>query len=389
MKRALSGISFFIGIAAAGAALAETDKTSCVRGSDARVIEVLTPGNVGQSCDVRYTRGGGSNVSVPYHANNSDSFCIEKANAIVTRLKSAGFTCTVSKPALRAETTSAPVSDYVVDTTHAPTQEASSSSIETMDAPVPLAMEPVGGTASTGDYQQPQQEDDVLEERMSQILAQPSLAEPSGEPAVLVEQRAETSNVRHAPIGSGRMLGAAPDAPKPATAVTTASLAQEPAQPVTTPTVVSSQQSPADNSVPQLTEKKEPKKPTSVLRTPQEVILASIFAQAAAWNEGNLEAFMETYWKSDDLKFVSNTSITRGWSSTMKRYRETYGGGATLGQLGFEKLDVKMITDDVATVTGRFNLDQDGELSSGTFSLVMRRDNGAWRIVHDHTSSDE
>ena len=26
--------------------------------------------------------------------------------------------------------------------------------------------------------------------------------------------------------------------------------------------------------------------------------------QVDAWNEGNLEKFMETYWKSDDLVFV-------------------------------------------------------------------------------------
>ena len=72
----------------------------------------------------------------------------------------------------------------------------------------------------------------------------------------------------------------------------------------------------------------------------------------------------------------------------MKRYRDRYSGGEGLGQLGFDKLDVEVVTEDIAVVTGRFNLARGGETSGGVFSLVMRRDAGAWRIVHDHTSAD-
>ena len=111
-------------------------------------------------------------------------------------------------------------------------------------------------------------------------------------------------------------------------------------------------------------------------------------AHAAAWNEGDLDGFMSSYWKSDELKFVSGVNVTRGWNATMKRYRDRYSGGEGLGQLGLEKLEVKLVTDDVAVVTGRFNLARSAETSSGAFSLVMRRDAGAWKIVHDHTASD-
>jgi ketosteroid isomerase-like protein len=128
--------------------------------------------------------------------------------------------------------------------------------------------------------------------------------------------------------------------------------------------------------------------PNAVLRTPAEVVRATLMAQAAAWNEGDLDGFMNGYWKSDELKFVSGGAITKGWDATIKRYRDRYAGATGLGQLGFDKLDVKLVTDNVAVVTGRFNLVNNGETSSGLFSLVMRRDNGAWRIVHDHTSAD-
>lgn len=404
MKQAISGIAISCALLATGSAQAATDKTSCARGGDARVIEVITPGNVGQSCDVRYTRGGGSNVSVPYHANNSDSFCVEKATAIVSRLRGAGFTCTSSKPALRTDVSADAVSDYVVEAQRETNAEPAATAASESEQPLLVAAttpEPeIIAPAATYPQEDEVDEsllteepvvasaDDGLEDRMSQILAQPSLDEASSGPAQLVAQRAETDSVRHAPAGMGRISGVAPDAPKPALTVTQASIGQDQTaqseEPIREP-----ETEPAPVATPKVDEKSPASGSPNSLRTPRDVILATINAQAAAWNEGDLDAFMESYWKSDDLKFVSGTSITRGWSSTMKRYRDTYGGGASLGQLGFEKIDIKMITDDVAVTTGRFNLMRDAGPSSGVFSIVMRRDNGAWRIVHDHTAADE
>ena len=34
--------------------------------------------------------------------------------------------------------------------------------------------------------------------------------------------------------------------------------------------------------------------------------------QVSAWNRGDIEAFMETYWKSDSLLFAGKNGITYG-----------------------------------------------------------------------------
>jgi ketosteroid isomerase-like protein len=47
-----------------------------------------------------------------------------------------------------------------------------------------------------------------------------------------------------------------------------------------------------------------------------------------------------------------------------------------------------MITDDVATVVGRFNLENAKGLETGAYTLVMRKVDGRWRIAHDHTTPD-
>ncbi|MEL6362208.1 MAG: nuclear transport factor 2 family protein, partial [Pseudomonadota bacterium] len=129
-------------------------------------------------------------------------------------------------------------------------------------------------------------------------------------------------------------------------------------------------------------------KPVSKPRSSQDLIKAVLNAQAAAWNEGNLLAFMSGYWDSPDLRLVSGENVTRGYAKALKRYRSRYGDGAGMGNLGFQNLDVQMLDQDVAIVVGRYSLNRDADASTGSFSLVMRRFNGLWRIVHDHTSAD-
>jgi len=394
-----------------GAAVAQT-KTTCARGGDSRIIEVVTPGTVGASCDVRYTRSA-DNVSTPYHADTSESFCVEKARVLVNNLTQAGFECGSAESGLRTEP--APQTDYVVEARRpaAPVAEAPAPATNTVTEIVPEApaepvvqpappVEPAGeeevepqaaapagyGATDEAFLDTPQgatpvtmasapAEDAALAASMNEILEQPAAQKIANEPAQLVAQQADVAGARPQPTPVGRLVGAAPDTTRSTISATPASF-QEPAPAAETP-------------APSVATKQEEKAPTadaSALRSPRDVIRATLMAQAAAWNEGNLDAFMAGYWKSDELKLVSGGEVTKGWSSVMRYYRDKYGDDAEFGQLSFDKLDAKMITDNVAVVTGRFALVQNTQTQSGSFSLVMRRDNGAWRIVHDHTNAD-
>src|SRR5215813_10405555 len=45
-----------------------------------------------------------------------------------------------------------------------------------------------------------------------------------------------------------------------------------------------------------------------------------LHAQQEAWDGGDVRAFMEHYWKSDDLTFSSGGKTTRGWQATLDGY---------------------------------------------------------------------
>ena len=111
--------------------------------------------------------------------------------------------------------------------------------------------------------------------------------------------------------------------------------------------------------------------------------------QQAAWNRGDLDAFLRGYDPSPDLVFTSGGAIRRGFAETRARYLARYGGNgrAGMGRLDFEILDVRGLGDDGAIVLGRWRLTATPEAGGGVFSLAFLRTADGWRIVHDHTSS--
>jgi ketosteroid isomerase-like protein len=110
--------------------------------------------------------------------------------------------------------------------------------------------------------------------------------------------------------------------------------------------------------------------------------------QDAFWNAEDIEGFMQTYWKSDALTFSGGGKTTRGWQATLDRYRKGYPKGQ-MGQLHFDQLETTLLGDKVALVLGRWYLDNQGEKKEGNFSLVMKKFDEGWKIVHDHSSTLE
>lgn len=111
-----------------------------------------------------------------------------------------------------------------------------------------------------------------------------------------------------------------------------------------------------------------------------------LHAQEDAWNEGDIDAFMEHYWKSDDLTFSSRGSTTRGWAETLNGYRERYPTREKMGRLTLSDLEITPLGDSTALVLGQWSLERASEPVSGNFSLVVRKFDDRWLIVHDHTS---
>jgi len=114
-------------------------------------------------------------------------------------------------------------------------------------------------------------------------------------------------------------------------------------------------------------------------------IQAVLDDQNDAWNRGDIDAFMEGYWNSPELTFVSGGNVTKGWQPTLDGYKKRYPDRATMGTLTFSDLNIRELARDAALVSGRWHLRR-GEPIGGRFTLLFRRKAGKWLIVYDHTS---
>lgn len=109
-------------------------------------------------------------------------------------------------------------------------------------------------------------------------------------------------------------------------------------------------------------------------------------AQASAWNAGDIEGFMRGYWKSEEMKFVSGDTVSRGWQAALDRYKKNYDSRAKMGTLEFSGLEINVLSKDAAVVLGNWSLARETDNPKGKFTLIFRKFKDGWKVVHDHTS---
>ena len=118
-----------------------------------------------------------------------------------------------------------------------------------------------------------------------------------------------------------------------------------------------------------------------------ELAIKNILAmQTAAWNAGNLESFMQGYWKNDSLKFIGKSGITYGWQKTLDNYKKGYPDAAAMGKLDFTIMETKRLSVLYYFVVGKWHLTRTVGDIGGYFTLLFKKINKNWVIVADHSS---
>ena len=108
--------------------------------------------------------------------------------------------------------------------------------------------------------------------------------------------------------------------------------------------------------------------------------------QILAWNQGDLEGYMQGYWKSDSLVFIGKNGLTKGWKSTLENYLKSYPDKKAMGLLSFDLLKKQALGDDHFLIIGKWTLTRQKDILSGHFSLTWMKMDGKWLIIADHSS---
>src|SRR5690349_12874693 len=105
-------------------------------------------------------------------------------------------------------------------------------------------------------------------------------------------------------------------------------------------------------------------KPRDTRDTDRAAINAVLKAQQAAWNRGDVDAFLVGYWQSPELTFSGSNGVSRGWDGVLARYQKNYPNREAMGELDFSDLEFRFLGSDAALVLGKRSEEHTSELQS-------------------------
>lgn len=118
----------------------------------------------------------------------------------------------------------------------------------------------------------------------------------------------------------------------------------------------------------------------------EKAIKNALRIQTESWNRGDIDGFMQTYWKNDSLLFIGKNGVNKGWQATLNNYKKSYPDTAAMGQLAFNLVTIKRLSSKYYYVVGKWMLARTLGNLSGHFDLLFKRISGKWYIISDHSS---
>jgi len=115
-------------------------------------------------------------------------------------------------------------------------------------------------------------------------------------------------------------------------------------------------------------------------------IINVLETQKIAWNNNDIDEFMNGYFNSEKLVFSGKSGPVYGWKSTKERYLTKYNSKELMGNLKFDIDNIFLVKRGVAILLGKFYLKREIGDASGFFTLVFKKVKGKWYIISDHTS---
>ncbi|MBK7884998.1 MAG: DUF4440 domain-containing protein [Chitinophagaceae bacterium] len=125
---------------------------------------------------------------------------------------------------------------------------------------------------------------------------------------------------------------------------------------------------------------------TSAQQKDEAAIRKILTAQTDAWNNGNIEEFMKSYWQNDSLMFIGKSGVTYSWEKTLDNYKTGYPDTSAMGKLNFDILQVNKLSDEYYFVVGKWFLKRTIGDIGGHFTLLFRKIKNTWVIVADHSN---
>ena len=120
--------------------------------------------------------------------------------------------------------------------------------------------------------------------------------------------------------------------------------------------------------------------------TDYQKIYSLLVNMADRWNAHDIDGYLAPYWKSTDLLVVIEGEQLKGWADVSSTYHRGYLNTDEMGSLIPERIQIQMVSADVAVALDWWTVLQKKGKVLGTSTMVLRKLNDSWAIVVMHSS---
>ena len=117
-------------------------------------------------------------------------------------------------------------------------------------------------------------------------------------------------------------------------------------------------------------------------------VVKIILAQQAAWNRGDLDAYLSHYKDAPDTQAVL-ANLVRGIDNIRAAYRQNFPNKDSMGAIEDSDIEVRALGDSYALATGKYHLNRpkkSGGPIEGTFMEVFEKTQAGWQIVFSQST---
>ncbi len=124
-----------------------------------------------------------------------------------------------------------------------------------------------------------------------------------------------------------------------------------------------------------------------VNEAPQEIVSALIEKLSVDWNSGDMSAYLHAYADVPHFRLAFGDRVIKTKTEMRSFFEKSWATKTDMGVFFTEKINVASISSQLVLATGNFQHQFESETIVGAFSqLWMRRSDGAWQIIQEHTS---
>jgi uncharacterized protein (TIGR02246 family) len=119
---------------------------------------------------------------------------------------------------------------------------------------------------------------------------------------------------------------------------------------------------------------------------PEKEIYDQLVQMVDAWNRHDIDAYVQCFWRSEDLVVVIEGENFRGWDFLNKAYHLGYPNPDTMGTITPDRVQVQMLAPDMGLALTWYTANFAKKKEFGTSTLVLKKLPEGWRIAVMHTS---